>query len=79
MSDHIYLNPDLNLHALAQHTGIPQKTISAVLNQYIKKSFNEFVNEYRVEAFKQKLQQPAMNSFTIAGIPSECGFNSKAI
>jgi AraC-like DNA-binding protein len=76
--DHIYLNPDLNLHALAQHTGIPQKTISAVLNQHMKKSFNEFVNEYRVEAFKQKLQQPEMSSFTIAGIASECGFNSKA-
>jgi AraC-like DNA-binding protein len=76
--DHIYLNPDLNLHALAQHTGIPQKTISAVLNQHMEKSFNEFVNEYRVEAFKQKLQQPEMNSFTIAGIASECGFNSKA-
>lgn len=76
--DKMYLNPDLNLHVMAQHTGIPQKTISAVLNQRMKKSFNEFVNQYRVEAFKQKLQQPEMNSFTMAGIALECGFNSKA-
>ncbi|WP_207512932.1 helix-turn-helix domain-containing protein [Longitalea luteola] len=76
--DKMYLNPDLDLHSLAQHTGIPQKTLSAVLNQHMKKSFNEFVNEYRIEAFKQKLQQPEINNFTMAAIALECGFNSRA-
>lgn len=75
--DKMYLNPDLNLTALAQHTGISQKTISTVLNQHMKKSFNEFVNEYRIEAFKQRLQYE-INNFTIAAIALECGFNSKA-
>lgn len=76
--DEIYLHPDLNLQMLAQHTGITQKTISAVLNQHFRKNFNEFVNYYRVEAFKKKLQQPELDNLTIAGIAMECGFNSKA-
>ena len=76
--DALYLNPELSLTMLAQHTSIPQKTISAVLNQHLHKSFNEFVNGYRVDAFKQKLCADDVKHLTIAGIAAECGFNSQA-
>ncbi len=76
--DAVYLNPDLTLAMLSKYTSVPAKTISAVINQHMHKSFNEFVNEYRVAAFKEKVQQPKMNGFTFAGIASECGFNSQA-
>jgi AraC-like DNA-binding protein len=76
--DKIYLDPNLNLNLLAQHTGVGQKTISTVLNQHLQKSFNEFINQYRVDAVKIKLQQPETVNLTIAGIASECGFNSQA-
>lgn len=74
----LYLNPELNLQILSQHTGLQQKIISAVLNQQISKSFNLFVNEYRVEAFKEKIRQADMENLTMAGIAAECGFNSQA-
>jgi AraC-like DNA-binding protein len=76
--DKLYLNPNLNLNIFSEHTGIAQKIISAVLNQHLHKSFNEFVNEYRIDAFKEKMQQPEMDNLTIAGIAFECGFNSQA-
>jgi AraC-like DNA-binding protein len=76
--DKLYLNPALNLDLLSGHTGLPQKTISAVLNQHLGKSFNEWINEYRVAAFKQKIRQADMQHFTISGIAAECGFNSQA-
>ena len=76
MADRLYLNPTLTVALLAQHTGLTQKTISAVLNQYMHKSFNEFVNEYRVGAMKEKLLQPETKNLTIAGLAYECGFNS---
>jgi AraC-like DNA-binding protein len=76
--DKLYLDPSLNLGSLAAHTGIPAKTISTVLNQCLEKSFNEFINGYRIEALKEKIQQPAMSNLTIAGIAFECGFNSQA-
>ncbi len=76
--DNLYLNPNLNLEIVAQHTGLPAKTISFVLNQHVNKSFNEFVNNYRVEAFKEKVMLPQMDNLTIAGVAYECGFNSQA-
>ncbi len=74
----IFLNPGLNLAAMSAATGFTQKTISSVLNQHLQKSFNEFVNEYRVNAFKEKMLEPSMNNLTIAGIAAACGFNSQA-
>lgn len=76
--DKLFLNPNLNLSILSQQTSIPQKTISFVLNQNLNKSFSEFVNEYRIEAFKEKLLQPETDNLTIAGIALECGFSSQA-
>ncbi|GAA0560002.1 helix-turn-helix domain-containing protein [Chitinophaga japonensis] len=76
--DRLYLDPALNLAQLAQHTGLAQKTISAVLNQHLQKSFNEFVNGYRIEAFKQKLQHRDQDHLTILGLALESGFNSQA-
>ena len=72
-----YLNPELNLATMAELTGFSQKIISSILNQYIQKSFNEFVNEYRVLEFKEKIMQPGTHHLTIAGIAFECGFGSQ--
>jgi AraC-like DNA-binding protein len=74
----LYLNPELNLAIISKHTSLQQKIISAVLNQHIQKSFNAFVNEYRVEAFKERIRQAGMENLTMAGIAAECGFNSQA-
>lgn len=76
--DHLYLDPNLNLALLVQHTGIPQKTISAVLNQHLNKSFNEFVNAYRIDYFKQKICDPKQEHLTILGVAYDSGFNSQA-
>jgi AraC-like DNA-binding protein len=74
----LFLNPNLNLNLLSEKTSIPQKIISSVLNQQMYKSFNEFVNDYRIEAFKEKMILPENDNLTIAGIAMECGFNSQA-
>ena len=74
--DKLYLNPELNLSLVAQHTGLPPKTISAVLNQHLQKSFNEFVNEYRIASFKQKIAESQQEQYTIMSLALESGFNS---
>jgi len=76
--DHLYLEPELNLTLLSRHTGLPQKTISLVLNQHLKQSFNEFVNGYRVAAFKEKISQAAQDNMTILALALDAGFNSQA-
>ncbi|PWV46515.1 AraC family transcriptional regulator [Chitinophaga sp. S165] len=76
--DRLYLDPELNLTLLSRHTGLPQKTISLVLNQHLEKSFNEFVNGYRVEAFKQNIGQLQQDNMTILAMAFDAGFNSQA-
>jgi AraC-like DNA-binding protein len=76
--DKLFLDPDLDLSIVVQRSGTPQKVLSSVLNQFTGKSFNEFVNEYRVEEVKRRLFEPSMKHLTITGIAFECGFNSQA-
>jgi len=76
--DHLYLNAALTVNMVAQHTGLPAKTISAVLNQHLHKNFNEYVNAYRVNLFKEKLLQADADQLTFAGIAYDCGFSSTA-
>ena len=77
-SSRLYLSPSLNLSSVASHLSVPPKTISAVLNQHMKKSFNEFVNHYRIEEFKKKAGSLEYEHLTITGLAFECGFNSQA-
>jgi AraC-like DNA-binding protein len=76
--DKLYLDPSLQLKDIVKQSKIPQKTISAVLNQYLSSSFNEYVNTYRIEEFKKRLLSDHQEKFTITGIAFECGFNSQA-
>ncbi|HTE29530.1 MAG TPA: helix-turn-helix domain-containing protein [Chryseolinea sp.] len=76
--DHAYLNPNLSLAVLADTTGLSQRVISIVLNQHMQKSFNNFVNEYRVRECTEKMTRQEGSNLTIAGIALECGFSSQA-
>ena len=76
--DRLYLNANLNLAILSQHTGLAPKVISAVINQQLNKSFNEFVNEYRVAELKDRLLNSGKENLTIVGLAYECGFNSQS-
>lgn len=75
--DALYLDPALNLTLLSRHTGIVPKTISAVLNQHLHTSFNEFVNEYRIREFKKRVVAADLQHLTMTGIAFDCGFNSQ--
>ncbi|GAB3907620.1 hypothetical protein GCM10028803_41680 [Larkinella knui] len=76
--DALYLDPELTVEKVGRHLQLPAKTISAVLNQHRGKSFNTFVNEYRVEEVKRRLNDAASSNLTLTGIAFECGFNSQA-
>lgn len=76
--DEAYLNPELNLSELAQQAKMSRAQLSETINSGFKKNFNDFVNMYRVEAFKNKIKEDKHKQFSILGIAHECGFNSKA-
>ena len=73
-----YLNPDLSLPQLATELNISSHYLSQVINEQFNLNFFDFVNRYRVEAFKEKITDHEFRNFSLLGIAFECGFNSKS-
>ncbi|MBL7818417.1 MAG: helix-turn-helix transcriptional regulator [Saprospiraceae bacterium] len=73
-----YLNPELTLSDLASNLKTNTSILSQVINSGFSKNFNDFVNQYRVEEFKQKAKSTDYQHLTLLAIAFECGFNSKA-
>lgn len=77
-TDRLFLDPELTVDKVGQHTQLSPKLISAVLNQHLHRNFNSFINEYRVEEVKRRLLNPVYEHLTLTGIAFDCGFNSQA-
>ena len=73
-----YQDPELSLGSLADKLGIHTHELSKIINTVLKKSFNDFINEYRVKDVIWKMQDAAYDHITLLGIAYEAGFNSKA-
>ena len=74
----MFKNPRLTLRDVAQELETTTKTISAVVNSGFNMNFNDFVNHYRIEAIKQKMENQEHLTTTLLGIAYDSGFNSKA-
>lgn len=75
---HYYLDPELSLTLLAEKLGLTTHELSRIINTALKKSFNDFINEYRVAEVKRRMQDPAYDGMTLLGIAYDSGFNSKS-
>ena len=73
----IYLNENLNLKDFAALVNSDPNLVSFILNNHFKKNFHDFVNHYRIEEVKNKLNDTTYSHLTILGIALESGFNSK--
>lgn len=78
-NEQVYQNPDLSLRSLADLLGIHANQLSWLLNDVFYKNFNEFINHYRIEAFKIMALEPANAKLTIMAMAYDCGFNSKTV
>ena len=76
--DRLFLDPELSRDKVASRLGISAKLVSAVLNQYAEKNFNDFVNAYRVEEATKKLLSGEYEHLTLSAIGLDAGFNSQA-
>jgi len=72
-----YLDMELSLASLAEKLDLSPHELSRIINTALKKSFNDFVNEYRVAEVIRRVQDPANDHITLLGIAYESGFNSK--
>jgi len=73
-----FQDPELSLTLLAEKLELTTHELSRIINTVLKKSFNDFINEYRVADVVQKMQDPAYDHITLLGIAYESGFNSQS-
>ena len=75
---HLFRDKRLTLQMLARHLGWPVRDVSAIISQVFDSNFNDFINVYRVQAFKDLAADPANQKYSILGLAEEAGFNSRA-
>ena len=74
-----YLDSNLSLRGLAKQIDIHPNQLSWLINNSFGKNFNELINHYRIEVFKNISKDPKNNHLTIEGLAYESGFNSKTV
>ena len=74
----VFLDPDLTLMSLSQQLKTNRSTLSEVINEKSGKSFNQYINQFRIEVSTQLLQNKAKDHLSIEGIALEVGFKSRS-
>ena len=74
----LYQNPELTLTEISKKLQTNASVISKAINQGFALNFNDFINNYRVEAVKAMFANGEHKKSTLLGIAYDCGFNSKA-
>lgn len=73
-----FLNPELKCHELASMLDVTPHYLSKIVNQQFDVNFYNFINEYRVEEFKDKVLALENKNLTLAAVAQNVGFNSKS-
>ncbi len=74
----IYLDPDLSLKMTSDMLATNTKYLSQTVNQHTGKNFQQFINLHRIEAVKEKINDPQFRHLTLYGIAHHCGFKNKS-
>jgi len=74
----LYTNPNLNISSLAEALELSERELSRLINECGKVNFYRFINEFRVEKFKELLLSPKAKQLSIIGLSAEAGFYSKS-
>ncbi len=74
----LYMNPSLKIADLAVVANTSSHALSYVFNQFLQKSYYDYINEYRVEEFKTAIQKEKYSRYTLEALSEHCGFSSRA-
>ena len=74
----LFENPELTLTDVAKKLKTNAAVISKTINQGFQMNFNDCINNYRIEAVKNRFADGDHKKSTLLGIAFDSGFNSKA-
>ena len=75
--DLLYLDPELSLKSLADTIDLHPNLVSKIINEGLRQTFSDCINEYRVNAVIKKIGNNSDSNLTFLAIAFDCGFNSK--
>jgi AraC-like DNA-binding protein len=61
---------------VAVEINIPAKLISFIINKHFEMRFNDFINKYRVEYIKEKMNERYLESYTLNSLSADAGFSN---
>ncbi len=73
-----YTSPDIKISDLAGMVDTTAHALSFLFNQYLAKSYYDYVNEYRVAEFKRIVTELDTSRYTLTALSQKCGFSSRA-
>lgn len=73
-----YTNPDLKISDLAKMIDSTAHALSFLFNQYLKTSYYDYINGYRVAEFKRMVKELDTSKYTLTALSQKCGFSSRA-
>ena len=76
--DKPYTNPSLKSNDLARMANTTGHSLSYLFNQYLERSYYDYVNAYRVDEFKRLVRDTDTSRYTLAALAEKCGFSSRA-
>lgn len=74
----LYKDEDLSLEKLAAASNINRHHISETLNVFAKKSFYQYINEYRIKEVVRLLDSNHKKNIRLLTVAYDCGFKTKA-
>lgn len=73
-----YKDPSISVARLAQQLGWPVNDLSFLINEAFHTNFNDWINHYRIQVFKELLEKPENKKYSMVGLSQDVGFSSKA-
>jgi AraC-like DNA-binding protein len=72
-----FLKPGYTIREMAENTGIPLHYLSAVINRHYGYHFNEYINHWRIDYLKQRLDKNEWKHKTLEALAQESGFTNR--
>lgn len=77
-NEKLYLRHDLSIEDISKRVQFPSYLISKSINAHLGCSFKDLINDYRVNAAKNRLVDHEYDYLTFEAIAKECGFQNKS-
>lgn len=73
-----YLDPNLKMTDVANTIACSSNKLSQVFSLHLNQNYYDYINNYRLEEFKQKIKNKEHYKYTITALSEQCGFRKTA-